>query len=146
MNHRRIFTRAIAIALLLCTSTVFAAAPAADDPAPRKKSLSGEEKQAWEARQKEMKAKRDAKAKIKRIDLNRAGKAELKKLPGVTDELADKIIAGRPYGERADLVGDKVMELGTYVAIKDQIGILPPYPPARKAPKPGEAAKKPQAK
>ncbi len=146
MKHRRLFTRAIVVALVLCTSTVFAAAPAADDVVSHKKPLSGEEKQAWEARQKEMKAKREAKAKIKRIDLNRAGKAELKKLPGITDELADKIVAGRPYGERADLVADKVMELGTYVAIKDQIGIFPPYPPARKAPNQGEAAKKSQAK
>ncbi len=146
MNHRRIFTRAIALALVLCTSTVFAAEVAAEDVVPHKKPLTGEEKHASEARQKEIKAKREAKAKIKRLDLNRAGKAELKKLPGITDELADKIIAGRPYGERADLVADNVMELGTYVGIKDQIGIFRPYPPARKAPNQGEAAKKSQAK
>jgi DNA uptake protein ComE-like DNA-binding protein len=45
-----------------------------------------------------------ATAPTKAVDINSATKAQLKKLPGVTDEDADKIIAGRPYLSKAHLV------------------------------------------
>ena len=42
-------------------------------------------------------------AKVKLVDINSAGKAELKTLPGISDAEADKIIAGRPYLSKAHL-------------------------------------------
>jgi len=42
--------------------------------------------------------KRKATANIKLVDINTAKKQELKKLPGISDAEADKMIAGRPFG------------------------------------------------
>jgi DNA uptake protein ComE-like DNA-binding protein len=55
------------------------------------------------------------------VDVNHASKADLKKLPGITDALADKIIAGRPYVSKSKLVTQKVVAEGIYMAIKDRI-------------------------
>ena len=65
--------------------------------------------------------KAKAKPAVDQVDLNRASKDELKKLPGITDALADKIIAGRPYLTKSRLVTQKVIPEGTYMAIKDQV-------------------------
>ena len=57
-------------------------------------------------------------AKIKLIDLNSASKDELKTLPGVTDEVAAKIIAGRPYLSKAHLLTRKIVDAGGYENIR----------------------------
>jgi competence protein ComEA len=63
-------------------------------------------------------AKRKAAAKIKLVDINSASKDELKKLPGVKDAEADKIIAGRPYATKAHLLTHNVVDAGTYDGLK----------------------------
>jgi DNA uptake protein ComE-like DNA-binding protein len=55
------------------------------------------------------------------VDLNKAAKGELKKLPGITDAYADKIIAGRPYRSKAHLVTHRILPMETYMAIKNQV-------------------------
>jgi hypothetical protein len=45
-------------------------------------------------------------------------KAELKKFPGIGDEQADKIIAGRPFGSKAWLVTRKIIPMTIYQAVK----------------------------
>lgn len=55
------------------------------------------------------------------VDINRASKAQLKKLPGVDDAIADKIIAGRPYLTKAHLVTHNILSSTHYAQIKDQI-------------------------
>jgi competence protein ComEA len=60
-------------------------------------------------------------AKIKLVDINSASKAELKKLTGIDDARADKIIAGRPYLSKAHLVTRNVIPHGIYEQIKKQI-------------------------
>jgi competence protein ComEA len=57
-------------------------------------------------------------ARIKRVDINSATKAELKKLPGISDAQADKIIADRPFGSKAWLVTHKIISIATYQAVK----------------------------
>jgi DNA uptake protein ComE-like DNA-binding protein len=64
-----------------------------------------------------------------RIDINSAGAAELKTLPGVGDAEAKKIIAGRPWLTKIDLVTKGVLAEGVYVAIKDRVVALQPTPP-----------------
>jgi DNA uptake protein ComE-like DNA-binding protein len=59
-----------------------------------------------------LKAKRDPKVKL--VDINAASKAALKKLPGITDADADKIVANRPYGSKAWLVTHNVIPEKTY--------------------------------
>lgn len=62
---------------------------------------------------------KDAKAaRAKLVDINSAGKAELKKLPGISDAQADKIIAGRPYLSKAKLVTQDILPRETYEGLK----------------------------
>jgi len=57
----------------------------------------------------------------KLIDINSAGKDDLKALPGIGDAYSQKIIDGRPYNRKDDLVRRKIIPQATYDKIKDQI-------------------------
>ncbi len=48
------------------------------------------------------------------LDLNSATRSELVKLPGVGDAIADKIIGGRPWKSKYDLVVKKVVTRSVY--------------------------------
>ncbi len=48
------------------------------------------------------------------VDLNSATRAEPVKLPGLGESLADKIIAGRPWRSKSDLVLKQVVTRGVY--------------------------------
>ncbi len=56
----------------------------------------------------------DTATKSELLDINSASKAALMKLPGVGDAIADKIIAGRPWKSKYDLVVKKVVARNTY--------------------------------
>lgn len=58
---------------------------------------------------------------VKRVDINKASRSELKTLPGVGDAEADKIIAGRPFLTKVDLITRGILPEGVYVSIKNQI-------------------------
>ena len=55
------------------------------------------------------------------VDLNSATKAELETLTGIGDAYAQKIIAGRPYARKDQLIEKKIIPQGTYDKIKDNI-------------------------
>lgn len=79
-----------------------------------------------------VKPKDVAAAKIKLIDINSANKEELKKLPGISEAEAAKIIAGRPYGSKAQLVTRNIIERATYEGLKRQVIAKPPFKDAAK--------------
>ncbi|HJV96574.1 MAG TPA: helix-hairpin-helix domain-containing protein [Albitalea sp.] len=66
------------------------------------------------------------------IDINSASRKQLKTLPGIGDAEADRIIAGRPYLSKADLVSSKAIPAGTYLSIKRAIVAKQPAKPSSK--------------
>ena len=107
----------IAVALILCTNVSSLAAEKQPGASAESKASPKAESSAKNAKAK--KAKPAAKAKL--VDINSANKNELKKLPGIGDAEADKIIAGRPYGSKAHLVTRKVVPAGVYEQLKSRV-------------------------
>ena len=115
----------IAAALLMSANQSFAAdnkteaatTPKATTTTPKAAAASKAKASAPSA-----KPKQDAaSANVKLVDINSAGKDELKTLPGIGDREAAKIIAGRPYLSKAFLLTQKIITEADYQRLKKLI-------------------------
>lgn len=111
--------RTVLIALTLALSSPFASATDIAPPAAAKSA-----KAATKAPEKN----------VKLVDINSAKKTELKTLPGVSDELADKIIAGRPYLSKAHLLTRKVIPEEAYAGLRTLVIAKQKASPSTKPP------------
>ncbi len=71
------------------------------------------------AKQRATKAAAEAKA----VDINHASKAELKKLPGMTNAYADAVIAKRPYQTKAGLVIKNAIPMALFQALRGRVAV-----------------------
>jgi competence protein ComEA len=62
-----------------------------------------------------------AKSAMGKLDINSASLDQLKELPGIGDAYSKKIVDGRPYRTKLDLVHKKIIPQSTYDKIKDMI-------------------------
>lgn len=65
--------------------------------------------------------KRGVSGRSAKLDINTATKDQLDALPGIGETYAQKIIDGRPYNAKNDLVRKSIVPQATYDQIKDQI-------------------------
>lgn len=59
--------------------------------------------------------------RAKVVDINSASVDELKLLPGVTDDVAKKIVAGRPYTGKDQLLKQNIVDKDEYAKIRPLI-------------------------
>ena len=67
------------------------------------------------------KASKAVAAMKEKLDINSATTDQLDALPGIGGTYAQKIIAGRPYRTKRELVTKKIIPQSLYEKIKDQI-------------------------
>jgi len=112
MKHSVIKTALIVLTLWMSASPSLAA-----EPQPQKAKQTNAADKAKAAAKKS----KAAPPKVEPVDINSATKEELKKLPGIGDADADKIIAGRPYLTKAHLQTHNIVSPGVYQALRQLV-------------------------
>jgi competence protein ComEA len=107
-NLKSVLTHVSLLAMLALAITAFAFAQTKPAATP---------KPATEGK----KAVVDKKVAVELLDLNSATREQLVALPGVGEAYADKIIAGRPYKRKDELVGKSIVPKAVYVQFATKV-------------------------
>ena len=68
-----------------------------------------------------VKASAKAAVKVELLDINSATEEQLRELPGIGEAYSKRIIQGRPYARKDELVQKKIVPQATYDKVKDLI-------------------------
>jgi len=115
MKEKKFFAILLLAALALVMGSVFAAAQSSTAQATKDAAQSTAQHSMADMQSKAMEKAPHL------LDINTASKTQLDGLPGIGDKYSSKIIAGRPYKAKNELVSKKVVPQSVYDKIKDMI-------------------------
>lgn len=92
-----------------------------ESPAEEKKETPAQEKAEEKSEGKTHHVAHKAGATMPMVDINSATKEELMKIHGLTDAIADKIVAGRPFASRSELLSKKILTPAEYAKIRARV-------------------------
>jgi DNA uptake protein ComE-like DNA-binding protein len=127
----RILSLALSSLALCAASTCFAAeskpAPTAPAASQAKTGAAADKKAPTVARKPKPTPEQVAPDASKLVNINGASADELKKLPGITDALAAKIIASRPFGSKAQLVSRNILSAAEFDGLRRLVIAKQPF-------------------